>query len=263
MVLSPLSLCFSDQVCSVPFSAWLPSAMAAPTPVSALVHSSTLVTAGVYLLLRFLPSSVLLLSYIGIFTVLFSGVSALLEMDIKKVVALSTLRQLGLIMTCLGIGLKGLVFFHLLMHASIKALLFLTVGIIIHCSYGSQELRNIASFGTSNILCSTCFLLSRFSLFGLCFLSGSASKDLLLIALYNRGFSYFLILFFYLGIATTFGYCFRLIWSVISYATSKCSFSLFSPSISQLSVCLLPLLFLAIFEGHTTGSLSPPRFRVT
>jgi len=122
----------------IPFSAWLPAAMAAPTPVSALVHSSTLVTAGVFLLIRFFPflrscsffQPALL--FISVATLLLAGVGANYENDLKKVIALSTLRQLGVIMIRLGMGMPYLALFHLYTHALFKALLFLCAGAIIH-----------------------------------------------------------------------------------------------------------------------------------
>merc|ERR1712242_140800 len=106
----------------IPFSAWLPAAMAAPTPVSALVHSSTLVTAGVYLLIRFnyLLMSFDLLKYlilVGVFTIFIAGLGAMRELDIKKVIALSTLRQLGVMIITIGVGFPLIGFFHLVAHA--------------------------------------------------------------------------------------------------------------------------------------------------
>merc|ERR550525_2205082 len=114
----------------IPFSACLPAAIAAPTPVSALVHSSTLVTAGVYLIIRlnfiFCRSNrTNVLLFIGIITILLAGAAAIFEIDIKKVIALSTLRQLGVIIIILGAIEPLLSFFHLLRHAYFKAILFI------------------------------------------------------------------------------------------------------------------------------------------
>lgn len=136
----------------IPFSAWLPAAMAAPTPVSALVHSSTLVTAGVYLLIRFYPviSSVWarqVLFFVGSLTMIISRVGALYETDLKKIIALSTLRQLGLIIIALAAGFCILAFFHLLTHALFKACLFLCAGGVIHLYGGSQDIRDLRVVG--------------------------------------------------------------------------------------------------------------------
>jgi len=140
-VLYLLLLVSFTKSAQVPFSAWLPSAMLAPTPVSALVHSSTLVTAGVYLLYRYSPSGFGSLLIVGEFTTLMAGTAALLEVDIKKIVAYSTIRQLGVMLRSLGLGERSACFAHLNTHASFKALTFLVVGTIFHSVYGSQESR--------------------------------------------------------------------------------------------------------------------------
>merc|ERR1719445_1707380 len=112
--------------------------MAAPTPVSALVHSSTLVTAGVYLLIRFNYF------FIGRITMLMAGLAAINEIDIKKVIALSTLSQLGVIIITLGLGSPHLSFFHLLSHAYFKAMLFICAGSLIHSIKEYQDIRTIS-----------------------------------------------------------------------------------------------------------------------
>lgn len=132
----------------LPFRAWLPAAMAAPTPVSALVHSSTLVTAGLYLIMRFYylyEQSVLVYARImvGGTTAVLAGLSALAETDLKKIIALSTLRQLGIMLLRLSVGSFEGGFFHLISHAFFKAILFILVGHIIHLSEGLQDLRLI------------------------------------------------------------------------------------------------------------------------
>jgi NADH-ubiquinone oxidoreductase chain 5 len=121
--------------------------MAAPTPVSALVHSSTLVTAGVFLLIRFYPylRSVkyfnIFLLVIAVCTMIMAGLRAVTECDIKKIIALSTLRQLGIIITALGLGTVQLAYFHMVTHALFKALLFVRAGGFINTHYHRQDLR--------------------------------------------------------------------------------------------------------------------------
>jgi NADH-ubiquinone oxidoreductase chain 5 len=119
----------------------LPEAMAAPTPVSSLVHSSTLVTAGVYLLLRFsyllhsYHNLVFILLIIGIITTIIAGLAALFEFDFKKIIALSTLSQLGFIVCRFSLNLIDIAYFHLIIHACFKALLFICAGVLIHSFY--------------------------------------------------------------------------------------------------------------------------------
>lgn len=133
-----------------PFSYWLPAAISAPTPVSALVHSSTLVTAGVYLIIRVVRgvgvyggSGSLWLLIVSLFTIFMAGVRACFEVDMKKIVALSTLSQLGVIMFSLSLGCYALAFFHLVSHALFKALLFVGVGCVIHNHSDCQDFRMI------------------------------------------------------------------------------------------------------------------------
>lgn len=129
----------------IPFSAWLPAAIAAPTPVSALVHSSTLVTAGVYVMVRFRTRVWgrwgLFLLVIAVLTVVMAGLRARFEADLKKVIALSTLSQLGIIILIVSVGAMRICVFHLVTHALFKALMFLCAGAVIHLSGGIQDIR--------------------------------------------------------------------------------------------------------------------------
>lgn len=169
----------------IPFSAWLPAAMAAPTPVSALVHSSTLVTVGVYLLIRFSPAIsftwvrdwLLLISGLTIFI---AGLGANFEFDLKKIIALSTLSQLGLIIRILSLGFYKLAYFHLLTHALFKALLFICAGAIIHNIKNSQDIRNMGSLVSQIPYTTACLNVANMALCGIPFLAGFYSKDLIL-----------------------------------------------------------------------------------
>jgi len=158
--------------------------MAAPTPVSALVHSSTLVTAGVYLLIRFSECITLtsraLLMFLSTVTIFLSGLVANFEYDMKKIIALSTLSQLGVMMFSISLGLYGLAFFHLVIHALFKALLFLCAGVLIHGVGGSQDIRLCGGLARTFPLIGVCINLANLSLCGLPFLSGFYSKDLII-----------------------------------------------------------------------------------
>lgn len=169
----------------IPFSAWLPAAIAAPTPVSALVHSSTLVTAGVYLLIRFSPLirgtwvSTRLLLIAGL-TMFIAGLGANFEFDLKKIIALSTLSQLGLIMRILALGFYKLAYFHLLTHALFKALLFMCAGAVIHNMKDSQDIRNMGGLVSQIPYTASCLNVANLALCGMPFLAGFYSKDVIL-----------------------------------------------------------------------------------
>nr|YP_004425008.1 NADH dehydrogenase subunit 5 [Utterbackia peninsularis]ADL62601.1 NADH dehydrogenase subunit 5 [Utterbackia peninsularis] len=186
-----VSACMTKSA-QMPFSVWLPAAMAAPTPVSALVHSSTLVTAGVYIMFRHYSffsemDGVLFLSEkVGCLTFLMASLAACFEIDIKKLIALSTLSHLGFMVYVLGLGYPTLSFFHLLMHALFKSLLFLCVGYYIHAAGSCQDLRHLSGVGwvTSPLLVS-CFVIGFSSLCGVPYLSGFYSKDAILEALFE------------------------------------------------------------------------------
>jgi NADH-ubiquinone oxidoreductase chain 5 len=169
-----------------PFSPWLPMAMAAPTPISALVHSSTLVTAGLYLMIRFsylLYSSPDIIKYLfiaRIFTSFYAGINTIFEVDLKKLIALSTLSHLGFIGMAFSIGMLYLRFFHLLVHALFKSLLFMTIGDIMINLNHAQDARYLS--GGYFITPFSVFLIrvSLLNLLGLPSLSGFFSKDLVL-----------------------------------------------------------------------------------
>nr|DAZ87593.1 TPA_asm: NADH dehydrogenase subunit 5 [Euschistus heros] len=236
----------------IPFSSWLPAAMAAPTPVSALVHSSTLVTAGVYLLIRFseliysLDVKIFLL--ISCLTMFMSGLAANFEYDLKKIIALSTLSQLGLMMSVLFMGYSLCSYFHLLTHAFFKALMFLCAGLIIHCMNDSQDIRHMGNLINCIPFTCSCFCISNLSLCGFPFLSGFYSKDM---ALEQLSYSYpnlYIYILFYLSIGLTVCYSFRLIYYCFSGASGVFSSVNYYEDIFML-LPLISLTFLSIFGG--------------
>lgn len=199
----------------IPFSAWLPAAIAAPTPVSSLVHSSTLVTAGIYIMIRIKGwlthrGAMHLILFLGFCTTILAGVSALLEIDIKKIIALSTLSQLGLIAIRLGRGLWTAAFVHLISHAFFKALIFITIGSCIHLSSDYQDLRKISLDYFSKMALGF-NLCANLRLCGIPFTSGFYSKDWILERIMWRNYSWINYLITILAVALTSAYSSRLI----------------------------------------------------
>jgi NADH-ubiquinone oxidoreductase chain 5 len=190
---SIITLAAITKSAQIPFSRWLPAAMAAPTPVSALVHSSTLVTAGVFLLIRFYPfiRSLYLFNefmlFIAVSTIIIAGIRATTECDIKKIIALSTLSQLGIIITRIGLGFPQLAFIHIVIHALFKALLFICAGNIIRVHRHAQDLRWMGRALASIPVTSTCIITANLALCGFPFMSGFYSKDIIVeIAIFSE-----------------------------------------------------------------------------
>nr|YP_009227882.1 NADH dehydrogenase subunit 5 [Armatobalanus allium]AII19529.1 NADH dehydrogenase subunit 5 [Armatobalanus allium] len=203
----------------IPFSAWLPAAMAAPTPVSSLVHSSTLVTAGIYLVIRlgwvydFWLNELLMI--LSVLTMSMAGLGACFEFDLKKIIALSTLSQLGLMMYSLSLGLVKVALFHLLMHALFKALLFMSAGCIIHGFKGWQDIRMMGNMMVSLPYISSCFVVSNLALSGMPFLAGFYSKDLILELSLMEELNLLSLFMLFLSTGLTVAYTFRLIYYMV------------------------------------------------
>lgn len=197
-----------------PFSAWLPAAISAPTPISALVHSSTLVTAGVYILLRIInfnhPISSIFLIIISSFTAIYASISAIWEQDIKKIIALSTLRQIAIIIFAISLNSINSAYFHLISHALFKSIIFLCAGILIH-NFIYQDIRHIGSIFMSSPIPLTIIGISNLSLIGIPFISGFFSKDSIIEKIISSYLSLFLSSLIIISISITSIYSFRLI----------------------------------------------------
>jgi len=199
----------------IPFSRWLPAAIAAPTPVSALVHSSTLVTAGVFLLIRFypflsiLPAFNFILLFVAVSTILMAGIRATTECDIKKIIALSTLSQLGIIITRLGLGMPNLALFHIVTHALFKALLFICAGEIIAIHSHGQDLRWFGNLVVQTPIAASCILVANSALCGIPFIAGFYSKDLIMESFLNSESNFLISLLAFIAIGFTSFYTIR------------------------------------------------------
>lgn len=218
ILLTFLLLTFITKRAIFPFSPWLPLAIAAPTPISALVHSSTLVTAGLYLIIRFsylfysstvVINSLLLLS---IFTSLYAGLNTVFEIDLKKLIALSTLSHLGFIGIAYSAGLLYLSFFHLLAHALFKSLLFMTIGDIMINLNHSQDIRYLSSGSVITPFSSLLISVSIINLLGIPRMTGYFSKDLVLECINYSNLSVFIIGIVYVNVLITYYYSYKLFY---------------------------------------------------
>ena len=171
---------------------WLPLAMEGPTPVSALIHAATMVTAGVYLLMRSSPlieySTIVLLLclWIGAITTLFSSLIGLFQQDIKKVIAYSTMSQLGMMVIAIGLSSYNIALFHLINHAFYKGLLFLAAGSVIHAFSDNQDFRKYGSLKSFLPLTYSVMLIASLSLVAFPFMTGFYSKDFILESVYAQ-----------------------------------------------------------------------------
>nr|UBX38554.1 NADH dehydrogenase subunit 5 [Brachionus fernandoi] len=216
LVLTMTLFTFMTKSAIYPFSPWLPLAMAAPTPISALVHSSTLVTAGLYLMMRFsylLYSSyslMQLLLILSLFTSFYAGMNSIFEKDLKKMIALSTLSHLGFIGMAFSVGLLQLAFFHMLTHALFKSLLFMTMGDIMINLNHSQDIRYLSSGMLYTPMSCMVMYVSILNLLGMPNLSGYFSKDLVLEMMNYSWLSSIVMLVLFVNVFFTYYYTYQL-----------------------------------------------------
>ena len=200
----------------LPLYTWLPDAMAGPTPVSALIHAATMVTAGIYMIVRsnvlfaLAPTTLTVILWIGVATSVFAAVIGLKQNDIKKVLAYSTVSQLGLMFAALGLGAFSSGIFHLVTHAFFKALLFLGAGSVIHALHGEQDIRNMGGLRKLIPVTYITFLLAALAISGCPMLSGFFSKDEILAHAFEQNKLVWTILFVS-SLLTAF-YMFRLVY---------------------------------------------------
>nr|YP_010583766.1 NADH dehydrogenase subunit 5 [Bathypolypus sponsalis]UXN83962.1 NADH dehydrogenase subunit 5 [Bathypolypus sponsalis] len=239
----------------IPFSSWLPAAMAAPTPVSALVHSSTLVTAGVYLLIRFYYSLSYLeyfnevMLFFSIVTTFMSGICAIYEYDMKKIIALSTLSQLGVMMMSLGMNMPMLALFHLYTHAMFKALLFLCGGNIINYYNGVQDIRDISGVFFVLPLTSVIMNISNMALCGFPFLAGFYSKDMIIEVLLSSNMNLLMGSLGLFGVCLTMLYTMRMSLLILWSSVSSMLYKEMSKEDMYVVVSMMILCMGALFGG--------------
>jgi NADH-quinone oxidoreductase subunit L len=204
----------------IPLHVWLPDAMAGPTPVSALIHAATMVTAGVYLVARLngvyahAPEASQLIAVIGAATAFFAATIAIVQTDIKKVLAYSTLSQLGFMFVALGVGAYGVAVFHLYTHAFFKACLFLGAGSVIHAMSGEQDIRRMGGLARKIPVTFVTFAVATAAIAGIPPLAGFFSKDEILwfsFASATGGSTLLWLTMSFTALMTSF-YMFRLLW---------------------------------------------------
>ena len=201
----------------IPLYIWLPDAMEGPTPVSALIHAATMVTAGVYMIGRnavlfsHAPDTLMVVAVVGAATALFAGTIGLVQTDIKRVLAYSTVSQLGYMFLAMGVGAFGAGIFHLFTHAFFKALLFLGSGAVIHALAGEQDIRNMGGLRKDLPITYWTFLIGSLAIAGVPGLAGFFSKDEILFKTFSGGHT----ILWVVGILTsllTAAYMFRLVF---------------------------------------------------
>lgn len=235
-----------------PLHVWLPDAMEGPTPVSALIHAATMVAAGVYLIARAffifsqVPQAMLLIAAVGGFTALFAATIALVQNDIKRILAYSTLSQLGYMVMAMGVGAMTAGMFHLMTHAFFKSLLFLAAGSVIHALDGEQDIWKMGGLSRKMPVTTWTFVIGSLALAGIPPLAGFWSKDEILLGAYAGGYTGLYLLGSLVAFMTAF-YMFRLIFTAFFGRNRAGDHAHESPPV--MTVPLVILAFLSIVAG--------------
>jgi NADH-quinone oxidoreductase subunit L len=239
----------------LPLQTWLPDAMAGPTPISALIHAATMVTAGVYLIARthvlfeLAPNVQLLVAWIGLITLLMAGFTAMTQHDIKRILAYSTISQIGYMFLGLGVGAWSASVFHLMTHAFFKALLFLAAGTVIHSLHHEHNIFKMGGKRKQLPIAFASFMIGSLALAAFPFTSGYFSKDEILIAaLELEGPGMILWLGGVLGAFLTGIYSFRLVF-VVFFGESKGHHEEKEVAGFSMATPLIILMVLALFGG--------------
>lgn len=256
-----------------PLFTWLPDAMEGPTPVSALIHAATMVAAGVYLLVRmfglFTEDALLVVAVTGMVTTLIGALAALSQYDLKKILAYSTMSQLGLMILALGMGIADAALLHLLTHAFFKACLFLSAGVIIHSlqeakpahmHFDVQDIRHMGGMRKALPVVFVTFLVSGASLAGVPFFSGFLSKEAILTALFmhTHSISWLMLVIILTVSFLTVLYTFRMIWYIFfTEARTIQPLELKKPS----PVMVIPVILLAACSLWLLVSWNPFDFQ--
>jgi len=244
---------------------WLPMAMEGPTPVSALIHAATMVTAGVYLLIRSSPlieysSTVLLIClWLGAVTTVFSSLIGLFQQDIKKIIAYSTMSQLGMMVIAIGLSSYNIAIFHLMNHAFYKGLLFLGAGAVIHAVGDNQDLRKYGGLISFLPLTYTVILIASLSLVAFPFMTGFYSKDFILESAYGQYFFSSINVYFIAVIGAIFTTLYSVKVIYLTFLTNPNGSVNYYKNAHEGDIFLsLPLVVLAIFSiyfGYLTKDI--------